>query len=381
MADSDDYSGWMSTLGSLAGSPTQRSSLPTLTPPNSLSAYSSLFALGTPTASPLTSLLTQPIARPLHALTVPTYQAPAAPSAAMAKPQWIHVVRRFDSLIEAININDDEVADGRKKLGRVIGSLNRCYYDLSSDTANMLVLGSWAKQTRVRPFSDIDVLFIMPYEVYQRFENRVGNRQSQMLQEVRANLKGTYPRTDIRGDGQVVIVNVDGVTIEVVPAILLQDGRYWICDTNNEGRYKLADPASELKALQTADTVCKGNARQLTRLLKKWKIENRVPIKAFQFERLVTEFLVQWKHNQRDRFWWDWMMRDFFLFMVGRANGFVTMPGTGELVPLGADWLPKAWAAYASALKACVYEQGNFEALAGKAWQEIFGSAAPVTVS
>lgn len=64
-----------------------------------------------------------------------------------------------------------------------------------------------------------------------------------MLQEVRANLKGTYPRTDIRGDGQVVIVNVDGVTMEVVPAILLQDGRYWICDTNDEGRYKLADPA------------------------------------------------------------------------------------------------------------------------------------------
>ena len=378
MANSDDYSGWMSALGSLAGSPTQRSSVPTLTPPNSLSAYSSLFALGTPTASPLTSLLTQPIARPLHALTVPTYQAPAA---AIAKPQWIHVVRRFDRLIEAININDDEVSDGMKKLGRVVGSLNRCYYDLSSETANMLVLGSWAKQTRVRPFSDIDLLFIMPYEVYQRFENRIGNRQSQMLQEVRANLKGTYPRTDIRGDGQVVIVNVDGVTIEVVPAILLQDGRYWICDTNNEGRYKLADPASELKALQTADTVCKGNARQLTRLLKKWQIENKVPIKAFQLERLVTEFLVQWEHNQRDRFWWDWMMRDFFLFMVGRANSFVAMPGTGELVALGADWLPKARAAYASALKACIYEQGNFEALAGTAWQEIFGNAAPVTVS
>lgn len=174
MANSDDYSGWMSALGSLTGSPTQRSSVPTLTPPNSLSAYSSLFALGTPTGSPLTSLLTQPIARPLHSLTVPTYQAPAA---AIAKPQWIHVVRRFDSLIEAININDDEVSDGMKKLSRVIGSLNRCYYDLSSETANMLVLGSWAKQTRVRPFSDIDVLFIMHYEVYRRFDNRIGNRQ------------------------------------------------------------------------------------------------------------------------------------------------------------------------------------------------------------
>ncbi len=378
MANSEDYSGWLRALGGVSSPPTQRTTVPTFALPSSGNLLSSLSALGTIPAGPLTSLLTQPVTRPLARLTVPTYQAPAAP---VTPPQWIYVVRRFDRLIEAIGISETEIADGMKKLGRVVGSLNRCYYGQSSETTNMLVLGSWAKQTRVRPFSDIDVLFVMPFDVYQRFEGRTGNKQSQMLQEVRANLKTTYPRTDIRGDGQVVVVNVDGVMMEVVPSILLTDGRYWICDANNEGRYKLADPAAELKALETADTVCNSNARQLTRLLKKWQIENNVPIKAFQLERLVTEFLVQWDNRQRDRFWWDWMMRDFFAFMIGRANGFITMPGTGELIALGGNWLPRARAAHASALKACVYEQGNLEQLAGNAWQEIFGSAVPVTVS
>jgi hypothetical protein len=191
----------------------------------------------------------------------------------------------------------------------------------------------------------------------------------------------TYPRTDIRGDGQVVVVAVDGVTIEIVPAFLLTDGRYWICDTNNDGRYKLADPAAELQALETANGAFNGNARQLTRLLKKWQIENQVAIKAFQLERLALDFLKGWLHNTRDRFWYDWMMRDFFLYMIGRANGLVQMPGTGEWISLGDDWLGAAKTAYRNTLSACAFEQANLEVLAGENWQEIFGSAAPARVS
>lgn len=295
--------------------------------------------------------------------------------------QWYFVTRRFDQLIEAIGIRQDEVDDGLKNLGRVVASLNRCYWNGSSETANALLLGSWAKQTRVRPFSDIDVLFILPVEVYWRFETRAGNKQSQLLQELRANLRVTYPRTDIRGDGQVVVVAVDGVTIEIVPAFLLTDGRYWICDTNNDGRYKLADPAAELQTLETANSAYNGNARQLTRLLKKWQIENQVAIKAFQLERLALDFLKGWPHNTRDRFWYDWMMRDFFLYMIGRANGLVQMPGTEEWISLGDDWRGAARTAYKNALAACAYEQANLEVPAGESWQEIVGSAAPARVS
>jgi hypothetical protein len=307
----------------------------------------------------------------------------STPTASIAtKPQWIYVTRRFDRLIDAIGIRPDEVDDASKKLGRLIASLNRCYRDESSETEHCLLMGSWAKQTRVRPFSDIDVLFILPYTVYLRFEKRVGNKQSQILQEVRANLKNsTYPRTEILGDRNVVIVEVDGVTVEVVPAFLLNDGRYWVCDTKDNGRYKLADPAAELQSLEAADTAYNNNARQLTRLLKKWQIQNDVAIKSFQLERLAIDFLARWPHNTHDRFWYDWMIRDFFHYMLGRADGFVQMPGTGEWIYLGSDWLGAAKVAYRNAQIACGCEQSNLEASAGRAWQEIFGSAVPVIVS
>jgi len=115
-------------------------------------------------------------------------------------------------------------------------------------------------------------------------------------------------------------------------------------------------------------------------LLKKWQIHKDVAIKAFQLERLAVEFLEGWQNSARDRFWYDWMMRDFFLFMIGRANGFIQMPGTGEWVSLGSEWLSAAKVAYKDAFAACIYEQMNLEIKAGNTWKEIFGIATPVTV-
>ena len=375
-----DESSWARAAASILGSPTQHCTLPIISPASrSSGAYNALARLGSVPPNSLTSLLTQPLARPLGSLTVPVYQTPAP---AIVPPAWIYVTRRFKQIIENIGTQQPEIDDGLKKLGRLIGSLNRCYYPGEiSEIAHSVVIGSWAKQTRVRPFSDIDVMFILPYDMYLRFESRAGNKQSQILQEMRANLKGsTYPRTEISGDRHVVIVEVDGVTIEVVPAILLQDGRYWVCDTNDGGRYKLADPAAELRALELA-TSSNDNARQLTRLLKKWQIQNDVLIKAFQLERLAIEFLGQWPYSAHDRFWYDWMMRDFFAYMVTRADGWVCMPGTGEWIALGSGWLGAAQRAGLNAAAACIYEQGNLESTAGKAWQNIFGNVAPEFVS
>jgi hypothetical protein len=82
-----------------------------------------------------------------------------------------------------------------------------------------------------------------------------------------------------------------------------------------------------------------------------------------------------------DRYWYDWMVRDFFGYLIGRAYGSICMPGKGEFIDLGAEWLSEAERAFHHALVACNHERDEYQALAGKAWQEIFGSAAPVLVS
>jgi hypothetical protein len=88
-----------------------------------------------------------------------------------------------------------------------------------------------------------------------------------------------------------------------------------------------------------------------------------------------------WPYCQHDLFWYDWMIRDFFAYLLRKANGYLIMPGTSEAIALGNDWLGRAETAYKHAFNACIYEYDNYEALAGHEWKEIFGSAVPVIVS
>ncbi|WP_369796623.1 hypothetical protein [Phenylobacterium sp. CCH12-B4] len=181
------------------------------------------------------------------------------PPAAVTRPlRWIHVRRRFDALLEAIGILPNQLQDGQKKVESVTASLHRAYYGVTDWTCHAVLAGSWGRQTRVRPSGDIDLIFVLPYEVYVRFEQRDGNRQSQLLQEVKGVLAQTFTRTSLRADGQVIVVAFDTITIEVVPAFLLEDGRYWICDTNGGGRYTVSDPQALAEDLDAADLATGG---------------------------------------------------------------------------------------------------------------------------
>ena len=176
------------------------------------------------------------------------------------------------------------------------------------------------------------------------------------------------------------MVPFNSCKVEVAPAFPYQGGGYLICDTHDGGRYKLVHPDAEIAALHGADTVLNGNVRKLTRILKQWQRHCNVPIKSFQIEALVMELLPRLSYGGRDEFWFDWLVRDVLGHMIGRANGWFTMPVTGEVIQLGDAWLSKASNAHGRALRACELEDGNWETLAGDEWQKIFGTMIPTTI-
>jgi hypothetical protein len=298
--------------------------------------------------------------------------------------KWQYVTRRFDQFIGKIGVSQSRIDDGVRKQAGIRSCLNRYYWGVSSETANSMLIGSWAKSMIAGQSSDIDLLFLLPAAIYFNYEQRSGNKQSQLLQEVRGVLsdQGKYQNTDINGDRQVVIVNFDSIPVEILLAFTCQDGSLIICDTKHGGYYKVTDPISELADLEASDTKWNGNTRALAIMGKRW-LQNRdvKGLKAFMVERMAVEFLASWPYSIHDRFWYDWMVRDFFLFLVGRANTSISMPGTGENISLGAEWLGEALRAYKHAAGACTHEQANHEVLAGEKWQEIFGSAVPLRVS
>ena len=242
-------------------------------------------------------------------------------------------------------------------------------------------VGSWGKGTAIRPPRDVDVYFLLPVAVYHRFQAYAWARQSALLQEVKARLAITYSTTDMRGDGQVVVVNFGSYSVEVVPAFALTThGRYWICDTHNGGSYKETAPWDEVNQIEAADSATARNLRPLIRMLKTWQAWCSVRIKSFHLELVATEFMAQSHWRLNDWFYFDWITRDFFVYLYNRANGFVCVPGTFEVIALGDAWQSRALSAYERAVKACALEYNNHVAAAGDEWQKIFGSDIPRTV-
>lgn len=118
-------------------------------------------------------------------------------------PPALNVHDRFDKLLSNLQLTPEQKQDGVTKANGVYQCLNSHYYGTNSNK-NGWYVGSWGKETAIRPPRDVDVMFVLPDAVYWRFQANIGNRQSQILQEVKNILLRTYPSTDIRGDGQVV---------------------------------------------------------------------------------------------------------------------------------------------------------------------------------
>lgn len=290
--------------------------------------------------------------------------------------RWTYVTRRFQRFVANLNITDAQVADGQRKQAGVRAALNRHYYGHSSEELNSMLIGSWGKALRVRPPRDIDILFFLPASVYHRFEGRTGNKQSQLLQEVRGVLANTFSQSELRGDGQVVVIRFATMPVEVVPAFQLDSGQFLICDTHWDGSYRLSDPVAEIAALNRSDAATGGATRRLIRMAKQWQRHCNVPIKSFLIERLAIIFLDRLDYSY-DWFWHDWMVRDFFGFMASHAGRAIVMPGTDSVVPLGDEWASRARTAHAGAIRACAYEAGNDDLMATLEWQTLFGSMVP----
>jgi hypothetical protein len=292
---------------------------------------------------------------------------------------WVHVVRHFEQFLGELDLNDPERLDAEGKAERIAKSLFSKYYpNLVFNPLSYVKVGSYGKGTATRPRTDLDMLFVLPADVYGRIEALTGNKQSQLLQEVRRALLVTFPNTDIGADRQAVVAPLQTYNVDIVPAFRFisgeSAGKYLIADTTDGGRWRLSDPVAEYNWLRQVDATSAGKATHLIKMLKAWKRECNVEIKSVCLEILANLFVSQWQYREQTIFYYDWMIRDFFAFMVKYVNGQLRPAGITEWIPLGDAWATKCRSAYNRALKACAYEYLDDGFEASSEWQQIFGS-------
>lgn len=272
-------------------------------------------------------------------------------------------------------LTDDQIDDGKRKTRGIASALNIAYWGHGEPDYNWMWVGSWGKTTQARPPRDIDLFFMLPDSDWTRIQNLQGNKQSALLQEVKRVLQLTYLQTDMRGDGQVVVVSFNTVVVEVLPVWKrASDGKFVFADSNDGGSWKIADPMAEIDFIEDADRLTSRYLRPAIRMLKIWKRECNVPLHNYLLETLVAAFLKQWPHRHEGFFYFDWLIRDFFAYLIPRANLHLAV-ADGQWVFLGDEWKSRAEGAYARASRACDFEKANRIADAGDEWQKVFGTS------
>jgi hypothetical protein len=138
----------------------------------------------------------------------------------------------FNTFCASVQVQDLGTISPRYKT--ITRRLNTDFWTTISDTAHSLYTGSYGRNTAVQGFSDLDMLFQLPYAIYQQYDCYAGNGQSALLQAVKRSIERTYSTTSIRADGQVILVPFnDGITFEVAPAFINTDDSYTYPDAND----------------------------------------------------------------------------------------------------------------------------------------------------
>ena len=273
------------------------------------------------------------------------------------------IQQQFEQFYENIKLTSAQKEDAKKKYTGVCKKLHDYYYpDIEYTETTKLLIGSYGKRTNIRPPRDVDILFIMPDDKFDQYDDNESNGQSQLLQDIKKILSEKYSTTDkIKGWGKVILIQFSDGThnVELLPAWERDDGKFTIPNTAEGGYWETWDPRAEIQKIEDSDKSTKGKTRFLVRIIKKWSENCSVKLKSFQIENMVLEFFGKDEHKDKN---YSNLVRDFFDNFSGSVDD-------------------KSKSHFDTALnranKACDFENEGEIDKATQEWKKIFGDDFP----
>lgn len=285
------------------------------------------------------------------------------------------VAKTFEEFVSNLSIsNRDEIS---RRYKRITKCLNESYWKSESDTLHSLQVGSYGRRTAIDGISDLDMVFELPWSIYTRFNNYESNGQSALLQEVKDYIKTTYSKTDIKGDGQVVVISFENYVIEVLPSFRNQDGSYTYPDSTDNGKWRNTIPRQEIDALDKLNKTSNGTLKHLCKMTRSWKNKVGAPIGGLLIDTLCYNFIKEnTEYHDKGIIYYDWLSRDFFeyLSLLKKDQEYWFAPGSNQKVFCKGNFIAKAKKAHTDCLKAI--EKENFNS-SYEYWKYVYGRKFP----
>jgi len=306
--------------------------------------------------------------------------------------EWRHVTSHFHAFISHLQPTPLERRRAQAAAGEVAACLRRqfapprprgrhlsAYGRADRPHDDHVVTGGHGKGTAVRPARAVDMLYILPAEL--RPPTAMARPMiASMAGEMSAALARSFATRDDAGDGWLSVRSFADVEVRLIPCFRTAGDTLVVAAPRQPGAWLSTDPAAEAARLRQADLASGGKATHLIMMLKAWQRTHDVALTSLAIELLVSEFALAWIYPRRGLLFYDWMVRDFFFWLVHQARRDLLTPGALEPLPLGDAWLPAAAAAHGWARCACDMERDNREDEATAEWRRIFGPAFPAAV-
>lgn len=260
----------------------------------------------------------------------------------------------FEEMLRRLKLTQRQREDAKTKYTTVAKLLHTEFYDTEYNGSTKLLIGSYGKRTNIRPPSDIDLLFKIPADVYDQYQNS----PDALLQRVRKVISAHYTTTEkISAWGKVVLVKfADGKhDVELLPAFEV-GGVFMIPNTEGDGSWESFDARADLNIVKNSDDATQGRTRPLIRMIKRWRKQAKtVTIKSYEIEKYCADFLKNYEYGSSN---WSAVVADFFTWLESNTDKDSTQIQT----------------AIGRATKAREYEASEKYKEACDEWRKVFGN-------
>lgn len=271
------------------------------------------------------------------------------------------IAQAFSEFYQNILLTPNQQDEVKTRFRGVMNVLHKYFYGENDNNDISKLIGSYGKQTNIRPPSDIDTVFLLPLSEWEHYSSLSSNAQAVLLQKIREVLMKTYSETDVKAWEKVVKVDFKVHKVEVVPAWKLLDGKFRIPNSTNGGSWEIVDYDAEVEQLNRLNKRNNGKTRQIIRMIKKWNktISPIDPLSSYNIEKFVINFVSVYNTVNTS---FSLIIKDFF-----------------DYLSLVIDKSRKSYVLTAKdrAFRACSYQaEGELEKAADE-WRKVFGDDFP----
>lgn len=237
-----------------------------------------------------------------------------------------NIEKAFEKFNRDIRLSETQENDAVIKYDWVCKKIHNHFLEnIEYNWNTKFLFWSYKNKTNITPFTedqDVDVLFKIPKETYDKYNSYSGNWQSALLQEIRKILLNSkYSLSEKpKAWGKIILIKTSDWkhNVELLPAFEKEDKSFLIPNTEDWWTWDLFDPRKDIEIFKESNKETNWLTASLIRMVKSWRNNNSTLIlKSYQIEKYVINFLENYAFLEKQKIE---IVYNFFEYLKKNCN-------------------------------------------------------------